>query len=529
MLFVQVNATAIFIAQGNQMIKVPVARCGVYQTLGDCWLALDPFCGWCVSQSRCRFQHDCSNSDWVSVPGTSQQRDIMSVHMIKSTGQDITVTAAPNLNGGIRFSCALEKCDSPGPSNCSCTFSSESFPAEGLSLRVTITVQTETLTKDVLLKNCSSIRGRPTSALCIECMSAGCVWSLSGDECTWRSASSENLTTREDVCKHYSSVLNYTRPEILSVTPDEVSIHGRNRAVIKGRNLESVTKVRFQRNMDCNPKESPVLSHSGNSSSHESLTFHIPSRTVRGAMRVCVLTPDGQCHGNAKITYDSPPTCSRLKPKTTWASGGREISLEGSKLEFVEAVKHSGSSEHLRLHRRNGTPVYSTPAGVLDSSGSRQVSVELVVGNTSVTCREELTYHPDPQFTSFTTTRIGNNMRIVIQKSADALQLKGSEVDVQVRRGAESYRCVMDRIERSSDVDSVICEVSSVTDISVAVDTLTVRVGGFSVVFQTSDSQLYRNVLITLAPVVLCILGKKFHYLLLSQEKSKTSSGAGSC
>ncbi|XP_062374796.1 plexin-D1-like [Sardina pilchardus] len=188
-----------------------------------------------------------------------------------------------------------------------------------------------------------------------------------------------------------------------------------------------------------------------------------------------------------------------------YLSGGREVSLEGSKLEFVEAVKHSGSSEQPRPHVRNGTLVYSSPAGVLDSTGSRQVSVELLVGNSSVTCREELTYLPDPQFTSFTTTRMGKNIRVVIQKSADALQLKGSEVDVQVRRGAESYRCVMDRIEHSADLDSVICEVRGVKDISVEVDALTVRVGGFSVVFQTSDSQLYRNVLITLA-AVLCTL-----------------------
>ncbi|XP_062374495.1 plexin-C1-like [Sardina pilchardus] len=304
MLFAPVNPTDIYVAQGNQMIKVPVARCGVYETLGECWSALDPFCGWCVSQSRCSFQHDCSSSDWVSVPGTSPLRDIMSVLMVRSsTGQDITVTAAPNLNGGIRFSCALEKCDSPGPSNCSCSFSSESFPAEGLSLRVTITVQTELLTKDVLLKNCSSITGTPTSALCMECLSAGCVWSLSGDACTWRSASSENSTSAQDVCQNYTSGQNYSTPEIWSLIPERVSLHGACYALITGRNLESVTKILFQ-GLDCNPKESPVLSRSGNSSFVESLTFHIPSGT-KGTVRVCLLTPDAQCHGNAKLSYDS--------------------------------------------------------------------------------------------------------------------------------------------------------------------------------------------------------------------------------
>ena len=129
--------------------------------------------------SRCSFQHDCSSSDWVSVPGTSQQREIISVHMKRSTNgqveeaflmyilssvalfwldfimsltvcgsvscQDITVTAAPNLNSGIHFSCALEKCDSPGPSSCSCILSSESFPAEGLWMDTCLLI-TDTVT-----------------------------------------------------------------------------------------------------------------------------------------------------------------------------------------------------------------------------------------------------------------------------------------------------------------------------------------------------------------------------------------------
>ncbi|XP_031439215.2 plexin-C1-like [Clupea harengus] len=247
MLFTPVHHTDIYMALGNQMIRVPVAQCGVYQTLRDCWSALDPFCGWCVSQSRCSFQHDCSSSDWVSVPGTSQQREIISVHMKRSTnGQDITVTASPNLNSGIHFSCALEKCDSPGPSSCSCILSSESFPAEGLSLSVIITVQRETLIKDVRLENCSAIRGGPPSVLCMECFSAGCVWSLSGDACTWRTASTEDNVTTQDVCRNLTPGQNLTTPEILSVTPDEVSIHGRNGAVIKGRNLESVTKISHQ-------------------------------------------------------------------------------------------------------------------------------------------------------------------------------------------------------------------------------------------------------------------------------------------
>ena len=55
------------------------------------------------------------------------------------------------------------------------------------------------------------------------------------------------------------------------------------------------------------------------------------------------------------------------------------------------------------------------PPGLSDSPMPMQESVMLIVGNYSVTCRVKLTYHPDPHFTSFTTTRTGKDMSVVIQ------------------------------------------------------------------------------------------------------------------
>ncbi|XP_062373565.1 plexin-D1-like [Sardina pilchardus] len=290
------------------------------------------------------------------------------------------------------------------------------------------------------------------------------------------------------------------------MTPDEVSIHGRNHAVIKGRNLESVTKVHFQGKMDCNPKESPVLSHSKNSSSHEFLTFRIPSRAVKGTVRVCLLMVDGQCHGNVKLTYDTPPICNHLEPNTTWASGGREIMLNGSNLKFVEKVKHKDQPEEFTLKRKKETLVYFTPAGVLDSAGSRQVSVELLVGNTSVTCREELTYLPDPQFTSFTTTRMGKDMSVIIQKNSDPLELKVSEIQVQAMPAEVPHPCVIDRIEDST---SVLCVIENQPDISI--DSLKITVGNFSFNLQKSQNLLYVTV-ISIGMLAICALVCYFYF-----------------
>ncbi|XP_063073809.1 plexin-C1-like [Engraulis encrasicolus] len=450
MLFNPVNHTHIYLVQGTQMRKIPVAQCEVYKSLSDCWSAIDPFCGWCVSDHKCTFQHDCSPSDWVSVPGTAKKREVNSVHMNRdSTGQDIMVTASPNLNASIDFSCSIEECDNPGPVNtCSCTFSSDSFPAEGLNIKVKIMVQRETHIQKVHLKNCPSIRGTPTSALCMECISAGCEWT-SDSECTWRpvSANSSAYTQlSEDGCKGLPSGQNdEPKPEVISMTPSEVSIHGQNGAIITGRSLKSVTKVRFQGTLDCNPKESPVL-YSTNASS-EFLTFNIPSGT-KGTVRVCVLTPGDQCHSNATLTYDSPPTCRRLQPKTTWVSGGRKIQILGSKLMFVEQVKHADWL------------AYMTPEFISEVNTHVFFSVDLTVANQSVRCSQKLSYLPNPQFTSFTPVQIGKNTAVYIQKTADSLGLNGTEIQVEALQWGESYECEVQGIEHSDDASTVICKIS---------------------------------------------------------------------
>ncbi|KAL2102560.1 hypothetical protein ACEWY4_001728 [Coilia grayii] len=489
MLFNPGNRTHIYLAQGKQMRKIPVAQCGVYETLTDCWSALDPFCGWCGSKHKCTFQHDCSSSEWVSVPGTSQRRETISVHMNRgTTGQDIVVTALPNLNSSIDFSCAVEECGSPGPYPCSCTLSSDSFPAQGLSLRINITVQRETHIQEVHLKNCPSIRGTPTSALCMECISAGCKWSDAANSCTWRPASTAFSAFTQDVCEALPSGQNETKPEILSMTPSEVSIHGRNGASITGQNLKSVTKVRFQGTLDCSPKESAVR-HSGNSSS-ESLVFDIPAGT-KGTVRVCVVSPDDQCHGNAKLTYNSPPICRGLQPKNTWASGGRNISIVGSRLKFVERVKHDDLPADMTPELISETLVYPSPPG------RQEVSVNVIVGNQSVSCTDKLTYLPDPHFTSFTTTRTGNDMAVIIQKTADSLALNTSEILVEGLQGEKSYVCEVQRIEHSHDTSSVICEINNQPGLSI--DTVKITIGKFSDTLKRSQNLAY------IIPIPICI------------------------
>ncbi|KAI4886672.1 hypothetical protein NFI96_016335, partial [Prochilodus magdalenae] len=102
-------------------------------------------------------------------------------------------------------------------------------------------------------------------------------------------------------------------PGIRSLLPNQVSVHGKTNAVIKGENLDPVIKVRFQWLTECSSKETPVLERST-----DALKFHIPSGNT-GKVKVCVVTADGRCHSNIIITYGSQPTCTGLQPRSTWA------------------------------------------------------------------------------------------------------------------------------------------------------------------------------------------------------------------
>lgn len=59
---------------------------------------------------------------------------------------------------------------------------------------------------------------------------------------------------------------------------------------------------------------SPVLRNTG-----ETLIFNIPGSSRKGTVKVCVLLPDGTCHGDGNITYQSLPSCSDITPDRSWS------------------------------------------------------------------------------------------------------------------------------------------------------------------------------------------------------------------
>nr|XP_046234682.1 plexin-C1 isoform X2 [Scatophagus argus] len=501
----QVDRKYVYVPFQNQMKRVPVSKCSTYTNVQHCWSAQDPYCVWCSSTRSCMFEDDCQDSNWLSIPDDFQQK-MVSYKLVKDSTDQITLTIQTHLTVGqdalSNFFCQFlqnsrELCrrDSPPPQfpHCKCILINNTLPDEGLHVKVKIGLGMTQLFKQLKISNCADIKGPPTAALCRQCIEAGCLWSK--NSCSW----ADQGERKDSVCQMMESRMNVSGPEIFSISPSVVSFYGRNHAVLSGRNLHSVTRVRIQGDMDCKPQELNVWSNTG-----VNLTFHIPRADSKGVVKVCVLLADGSCHGNAKITYQSSPSCTYIAPSSTWASGKRKITLVGSHLEFVEGIIHSPAWQEVSLPRNNNYQnlTYDTPAmGTVENFKS---NVFLKVANETLICPMTITYYPEPEFTSFATTRTGDDVRITIQKMADKLNMTIAELSVLGIHEGKPYPCIMEAKETSNETDSFICEIQMTPHAEF--QQLKIIYGDKTVTLTLKSSSLFLLMLLVLL-LIPCIIG----------------------
>ncbi|XP_042597012.1 plexin-C1-like [Cyprinus carpio] len=476
--FDPVDFKHIYIALRKQVRRVSVVLCAKYITLKDCRAALDPLCGWCVNTQRCSTQDECSDTSWVSIPKNSLQTRLFSFQMTENSSRKVTLHLSLSLEstGNPAFSCNFTKesdilCDGSDPPavfpNCSCSFPDQILYTGGLRVSATVNIEDQKITETLTLTNCPSITENSPNAShtqCVQCVSSGFHWSSSSKRCEWTHGPGEQLHI-QDACKYLLSEMVYNKPAILSLEPNKVSFHGRNNVLLRGRNLESVTKIRIQGDLDCIPKESPVFDRSS-----DTLRFHIPHSGTKGTVKVCVVTPDARCHGNTIITYGSQPSCTGIHPTVSWSSGGRKIHVQGSNLELVESVTVFPSNEVLKTQ-------YNTSSGDVwflshRYDGSGQFSLKLNVGNSTVDCVDYLSYQPDPKFIRFTTFPVANDLQVNIQKKADMLNLSMTDLNINHQHTDQQYPCVLERVESNA----IICTIKGESG-AVPAYSLTIGIG----------------------------------------------------
>lgn len=135
--------------------------------------------------------------------------------------------------------------------------------------------------------------------------------------------------------------------------------------------------------------------------------------------------------------------------------------------------------------------------------------MSLRVANQTLACSSQLTYHPDPEFTSYTAIKTGNDLRVTIevythahawrhgythictlvahslslslihsythipflflfQKRADKLNITTEEILVfGVQEENQDVQCIMETIEKSNGTDSVICEIKNTPNFNI--------------------------------------------------------------
>ncbi|XP_056312340.1 plexin-C1-like [Danio aesculapii] len=434
MQFDPVDFKHIYIALRKQIRRVPVVNCAKYRILKDCRSALDPLCGWCAKTLRCSTLDECSNALWMSSPKDSFKELLVSFQLFEEkSSRKFTLHLALSLEstGNPAFSCVfscggVNLCDGSDLTavfpKCSCTFSVQ---LPGLNVSALVNIENQKITEMLTLANCVNITDNSTSppyTQCVQCISSGCHWSSTTQTCDWSDGLGPQLHIW-DACKDLLS--KYEEPEILSLEHHKVSFHGRNNVLLRGRNLDSVTKIRIQGDLDCIAKESPVFDRSS-----DTLLLNIPPSETKGTAKMCVVTPDDRCHGNSIITYSSLPSCTEIQPNYTWYSGGRKIHVRGSNMELVESVIFEDPGDQLQAQ-------YDPNTGSLT-------------------------------FTGFTTFQVANDLQVNIKKKADELNLNMSEVNVKVLHGDLKYQCVVERIESRS----VICTVKGESGTVPGVDSL---------------------------------------------------------
>ncbi|XP_041636511.1 plexin-C1 isoform X2 [Cheilinus undulatus] len=494
----EVDLKHVYVPFQNQINRVPVSDCNTHKTVQACWSAQDPYCGWCGSKQSCTLEDDCKDPDWLSIPDDSQKKMVSYKVAQDNSGQiklniqmHVTVGAGMPSNFICQFSASSSEqfiMDNQQFPQCTFILQNTILPAKGLpgTLRVGLG-STEVLEK-LNLFNCTNIRGPPTPVLCQQCIEAGCSWAT--DRCSWANQGSRN----DSVCQTMASQMNLSKPEIYSITPSVVSFYGRNHAVLNGSNLGAVTGVRIQTGMYCTPKEIPV-----GAITRDNLTFHIP-RAEKGLVQVCVVLADGSCHGNAIITYQSAPSCTKLSPTSSWISGKRKITLFGTYLEFVEAIKHSQVLQEVSTNTKDQKITYDSPAAE-NAHGTFSSTLSLRVANETLACSTTLTYYPDPEFTTFSSTTSGDDNRIIIQKKMDKLNMTLTELSVWGIHEDKQHPCIMEVKELNEETEFFTCEIKN-TRIG-KFQEIKIQYGGKTITLKSSRLYLLMLLVLLLIPVII--------------------------
>uniref|UniRef100_A0A7M4E226 Plexin C1 n=1 Tax=Crocodylus porosus TaxID=8502 RepID=A0A7M4E226_CROPO len=194
------------------------------------------------------------------------------------------------------------------------------------------------------------------------------------------------------------------------------------------------------------------------------MKFSLP-RGRKEAKRVCVSAAKDKCSSPVTLYYVSPPSCINIRPNSSWASGGRKITLFGRNVNVADGVVISdeqGSHLNVSSYPENTTSCHFLAPAVSHAKASKIVDVLLKVENVHKSCIK-LQYHPDPVFINYELqTEMDPHLELKLYKENDNLDISKNEIEVflHYENGShlETIRFSVQNITKNPKHSTVLCK-----------------------------------------------------------------------
>ncbi|XP_038259631.1 plexin-C1 [Dermochelys coriacea] len=538
-----VDSDYIYLSFANEVRRIQVANCNKYGSCKECLSAKDPHCGWCSLSKRCTLKGNCSHSnnsrDWVNI--SHEAGKCLTIQILLIGRKKIVVTAVGDVSALSKrhFVCIVKdtktnqvlcKKEEPQIMNCSCNLNNAALIDRDISaVEVTLLSDSWNLSETFQLKSCSRCISTDVCALCrIKHIApfVACKPDDSGqvqDDCHLidkqgnvpaTAASQMNATTQMSEPIHN-----------ISIEPLWISVLGKRDVVIKGENFSEASNITVVLTGTSGCKQDNIQVSKVLNDTH--VRFSLPPRR-KEAKSVCIKANGSKCSPPITVYYVSQPSCTKMEPNITWASGGRKITLFGRNFNVTDSVI---ISDDQRLNFTvSGCPGSTSPCSFLTpdvslSEGSKIVNVSLKVENVLIPCIK-LQYCPDPIFIDYQLhTEMDPHLELKLYKKNDILDISENEIGVtliHMMNGAlfETIIFSVQNITKTPDRSTILCKVKREKTGKIELSTVKVwvRLGNFTQEVQKKSTQKYLYVL-TLLPILL--LGVIVVAIIVTRYKSK--------
>ncbi|XP_005306538.3 plexin-C1 [Chrysemys picta bellii] len=535
-----VDSDYIYLAFANKVRRIQVANCNKYGSCKECLSAKDPHCGWCHLSKRCTLKGDCSHSDnsrdWVNI---SHEADECLTIQIRLTGRnEIVVTAIGHVSAVSKghFVCIVKetktdqvlcKKEEPQIMNCSCKLNNSAL--SNRAVQVTLISDSWNLSNTFQLKNFSrcistrvcTFRERKHISPFVACKpdDSGQVQ----DDC-------HPIDKQGDVPATTASQMKATTQMSeplcnISIESVWISVLGKRDVIIKGANFTEASNITVVLTGTSSCKQDNIQVSKVLNDTHVRVSLP-PGR--KEAKSVCIKANGRQCSPPITVYYVSEPSCTKIEPNTTWASGGRKITLFGRNFNVTDSIIISDDQRF--KFNVSGCPGSTSPYSFLtpDVSFSKEYKcfdVSLNVETVLIPCMQ-LQYYPDPIFIDYQLhIEMDPHLELKLYKKNDNLNISENEIGVTLTHMMNDIHLEpiifrVQNITQTLDRTTILCKVDREKPGKIELSTVKVWVtlGNFSQEVQKQSSHKYFYVL-SLLPILL--LGVIVVAIIVTRYKSK--------